>query len=94
MKDITFHLYVFVGYKCLLLHEYYCVQAQNDFKITLNVHSKIMEKIELALTHSEQRPQIFISKRKSTCIVSSNWQHKFLYFHYKSVKLDVLCGQN
>ena len=45
-------------------------------------------------THSEQRPQIFIPKRKSTSIVSSNWQHKFLYFHCKSVKLDVLCIQN
>ena len=33
--------------------------------------------------------QIFIPKRKSTSIVSSNWQHKFLYFHYKSVELDV-----
>ena len=38
------------------------------------------------LTHSERRSQIFIPKRKSTSIVSSNWQHKFLYFHYKSVK--------
>ena len=46
------------------------------------------------LTHSEWRSQIFIPKRKSTSIVSSNWQHKFLYFHYKSVKLDVLCRQN
>ena len=26
------------------------------------------------------------------CII--NWQHKFLHFHYKSVKLDVLCRQN
>ena len=33
------------------------------------------------LTLSERRPP--------------NWQHKFLYFHYKlSVKLDVLCRQN
>ena len=46
------------------------------------------------LAHSERRPQIFIPKRKSTSNVSSNWQHKFLYFHYKSVKLDVLCRQN
>ena len=46
------------------------------------------------LSHSERRPKIFIPKRKSTSIVSSNWQHKFLYFHYKSVKLDVLCRQN
>ena len=30
------------------------------------------------LIHSERRPQIFIPKRKSTSIVSSNWQHKFL----------------
>ena len=27
-------------------------------------------------------------------ILSSNWQHKFHYFHYKSVKLDVLFRQN
>ena len=46
------------------------------------------------LTHSERRPQIFIPKRKSTSIVSSNGKHKFLYFHYKSVKPDVLCRQN
>ena len=26
-------------------------------------------------------------------ILSSNWQHKFLYFHYKLVKLDVLLRQ-
>ena len=43
------------------------------------------------LTHSERRPQRFIPNRKSTSIVSSNWQQKFLYFHYKSVKVDVLC---
>ena len=36
-------------------------------------------------------PKIFIFKRKKPLISSSNWQHKFLYFHYKSVKLDVLC---
>ena len=46
------------------------------------------------LTHTERRPQIFIPKRKSTSIVSSNWQHKFLYFNYKSVKLDVFCREN
>ena len=46
------------------------------------------------LAHSERRPQIFIPKRKSTSIVSSNWQQKFLYFHYKSVKLGVLRRQN
>ena len=27
-------------------------------------------------------------------ILSSNWQHKFLYFYYKSVKCVVLCRQN
>ena len=49
------------------------------------------------LTHSERRPQIFFPKRKQTSIqtiVSSNWQQKCLYFHHKSVKLDVLCRQN
>ena len=39
-------------------------------------------------------PKIFIPKRKWTSIVSSNWQQKFLYFHHKSVKLDVLGRQN
>ena len=48
---------------------------------------------QLYLTHSERRPPN-IPKRKSTSIVSSNWQHKLLYFHYKSVKLDGLCRQN
>ena len=38
--------------------------------------------------------KIFIPKRKWTSIVSSNWQQKFLYFHYKSVKLDILGKQN
>ena len=46
------------------------------------------------LIHSEWRPQIFIPKRKWTSIVSSNWQQKCLYFHYKLVKLNVLCRQN
>ena len=39
-------------------------------------------------------PKIVIPKRKWTSIASSNWQQKFLYFHYKSVKLDVLGRQN
>ena len=39
-------------------------------------------------------PKIFIPKRKWTSIVSSNWQQKCLYFHYKPVKLDVLGRQN
>ena len=43
-------------------------------------------------------PKIVIPKRKYilyTSILSSNWhEQKFLYFHYKSVKLDVLCRQN
>ena len=38
-------------------------------------------------------PKIFIPKRKETSIVSSNWQHKFLYFYYKSVERDVLCDK-
>ena len=36
----------------------------------------------------------YLFLRGKTSILSSNWQHKFLYFHYKSVKLDVLCRQN
>ena len=48
----------------------------------------------LCITHSEWRPQNIYPKRKWTSIVSSNWQQKFLYFHYKSVKLDVLGRQN
>ena len=50
-----------------------------------------------SLTHSERRPQkskyLFPRGNKPLlyrAIVSSSWQHKFLYFHYKSVKLDVL----
>lgn len=43
------------------------------------------------LTHWERRPQIFIPKRKSISIASSNWQHKFLYFHDKSVKNLMFC---
>ena len=39
-------------------------------------------------------PNIFILKRKKPLFLSSNWQHNFFYFHYKSVKLDVLCRQN
>ena len=61
---------------------------------TYNNAHQILSNLLLYLTHSEWRPQIFIPKRKSTSIVSSNWQHKFLYFHYKSVKFDVLCTQN
>ena len=49
--------------------------------------------LNVYLTHSEWRPQNILKKKK-TSIWSSNWQHKFLYFHYKSVKLDVLCRQN
>ena len=41
------------------------------------------------LTHSERRPQSIYSLEEKTSILSSNWQHKFLYSHYKSVKLDV-----
>ena len=51
-------------------------------------------KFKLDLTHSERRPQNYLFLRGKTYILSSNWQHKFLYFHYKSVKLDVLCRQN
>ena len=42
------------------------------------------------LTHSERRPQNKYSLEEKTSILLSNWQHKFLYFHYKS-KLGVLC---
>ena len=47
----------------------------------------------VCLTHSERRPQNIFSLEEITSILSSNWQHKFLYFHYKSVKLDVLFRQ-
>ena len=50
--------------------------------------------IAASLTHSERRPKnIYSQAGKKPSISSSNWQHKFLYFHYKS-KLDVLCTQN
>ena len=38
-------------------------------------------------------PKYLFSEEK-TSILSSNWQHKFLYFHYKSVILNVLCRQS
>ena len=57
----------------------------------IQISMKFLLHVASDLTHSERRPQIFIPKRKSTSIVSSNWQHKFLYFHHKSVKLYVLC---
>ena len=41
------------------------------------------------LTHSEWRPQNIYSLEEKKPILLSNWHHKFLYFHYKSVKLDV-----
>ena len=46
--------------------------------------------VKIGLTHSERRPPNIYSLEGNTSISSSNWQHKFLYFHYKSVKLDVL----
>ena len=41
-----------------------------------------------------QKYLFLLKKEGGKCILSSNWQHKFLYFHYKSVKLNVLCSQN
>ena len=43
----------------------------------------------LILTHSEQRPQNIFSLEENPPPppLLSNWQHIFLYFHYKSVKL-------
>ena len=70
------------------------VRGRSVFQCTLDGWLMREERLRW-LTHSERRPQIFIPKRKSTSVVSSNWQHKFLYYHYKSVnKLDVLCRQN
>ena len=45
------------------------------------------------LTHSETKtPKNIYSwagEQQNQSILSSNWQHKFLYFHCKSVKLDI-----
>ena len=46
------------------------------------------------LTHSEQRPQNIYSQEEMSLYCIIKWQQKFLYFHYKSVKLDVLGRQN
>ena len=45
------------------------------------------------LTHPEWRPQnIYVRQEEINlyCIIK-HWQQKFLYFHYKSVKLDQFC---
>ena len=39
-------------------------------------------------------PKYLFPRGNEPSIVSSNWQQKFLYFHYKSVKFDVLGRQN
>ena len=39
-------------------------------------------------------PNYLFTRGNRPLIVSSNWQQKFLYFHYKSVKLVVLGRQN
>ena len=89
-KEITHHT---VCYACKHTFCYTCRQTCLSSHLPRAATQNYSKKMITVLTHSERRPQIFIPKRKSTFIVSSNWQHKFLYFHYKSVKLNVLCRQ-
>ena len=76
-------IHVHVGKVCL------CWGGGGGLVGTLDL-SKVLQLASLqSLTHSERKPQIYIPKRKSTSIVSSivssNWQHKFLYFHCKHI---------
>ena len=50
---------------------------------------QIWYNFEYIILLQNEYPKIFIFKRKKLYL-SSNWQHNFFYFHYKSVKLHVL----
>ena len=67
--------------------------CKNENKTILRYMFRLPQWIyEGALTHSEQRPQNISSQdEKKKTLLSWNSQHKFLNFHYKSVKLNVLC---
>ena len=69
-------------------------KAPIETNLTLVPQSHLLVglKLSLNLFRTKTAKYLFLGGKKP--ILSSNWQDKFLYFHYKSVKLDVLCRQN
>ena len=59
----------------------YCISLVGRFQFWVRQSADVENLVRYwPLTHSEQRPKIFIPKRKWTSIVSSNWQQKISLF--------------